>query len=93
MKVENKGSIFCSANGGKGLRFEFWPIDGSRGGFEHLGTFVKLHTAEFEVMDNYDPRARMVEELEMQIQKAGAEYQKRVTELKAQIQSLLAIEA
>lgn len=93
MQVTHKGSIFCQPCHDGQMNFQFWPVDASRGGFEHLGTFVKTHAITFYIDDGYDPRADMVAALEAQKQKAAAEYQKRVTELNAQIQSLLAIEA
>jgi hypothetical protein len=46
-----------------------------------------------EIPDDFDYRKGAISVLEDQKKKIAAEYQKRVTELNAQIQSLLAIEA
>lgn len=91
VKVTCKGSVYQSSVHVD--RFEFWPVDGSHGGFEHLGVFVQSCTVEFEVRDDFDGRKAMCAKLEQEKKRIAAEYQKRVTEIDAQIQSLLAIEA
>ena len=53
---------------------------------------VMPHEIEIEVPDDFDPRPQQVAALEAEKQKARAEFQKRVTEIDRQIQSLLAIE-
>lgn len=53
---------------------------------------VGPHEFSVDVPDGFDVRGGMVENLEREKKKATAEYQRRVTELNAQIQSLLAIE-
>lgn len=93
MKVMQKGSVYVQPCNGGEFRFEFWPVNGSNGGFEHLGTFVKTCEVEFEIEDDLDPRASLVESLEREKTRVAADYQKRITEINAQIQSLLAIEA
>jgi hypothetical protein len=54
---------------------------------------VKPHTVEFDVPDDFDMRPGMVENLEREKEKITAQFQARVTQINAQIQSLLAIEA
>lgn len=54
--------------------------------------FVTETSATFEVPDNFNPVPAQVAALEAEKQAARAAFQKRVTELDAQIQSLLAIE-
>lgn len=73
------------------LAWEVYPFDMSQSG----GNRVLLGEQEFtiEVPDEFDIRLGLVENLEREKKRAGAEYQKRVTELNAQIQSLLAIES
>ena len=68
--------------------FKAWPI--KLNSTEHV--FVCEHRFEIEIPD-FDMRASIVASLEAKKQEVAAEYQKRVTELNAQIQSLLAIEA
>lgn len=69
--------------------FKAWPCDVS--GNEK--TLVCEHDFEVEIPDGFDIRSSLVANLEEEKRKAAAEYQKRVTDLNAQIQSLLAIEA
>lgn len=57
--------------------------------------YVCLGAQEFtvDIPDDFDVRQGIVANLEEEKRKATAAYQKRLTELNAQIQSLLAIEA
>lgn len=57
--------------------------------------YVCLGAQEFtvDIPDDFDVRQGIVANLEEEKRKATADYQKRLTELNAQIQSLLAIEA
>ena len=68
-------------------RFKAWPCDVS--GEDKV--LVCEHDFEIEVPSGFDIRPSLVANLEEEKRKA-AEYQKRVTELNAQIQSLMAIE-
>jgi hypothetical protein len=90
MKVEING---CVAFG----KFDW---EGGRGGYrffdmtEPHSAFVKVadYTVAVEIPDSFDPRGHMVSVLEQEKAKITAEFQKRVTEINGQIQSLLAIE-
>lgn len=53
---------------------------------------VREHEIEVDVPDDFDIRKGLVANLEAEKQAVMAAYQKRVTEINAQIQSLLAIE-
>lgn len=70
-------------------RYKAWPCDVS--GQEKV--LLCEHDFEIDVPNEFDVRAGLVVNLEEEKRKAAAEYQKRVTEIDAQIQSLLAIEA
>lgn len=76
----------------KEIVYKAWPCDISKNAESDsvLATEIDI---EVEVPDGFDIRSGLVENLEREKQRIGAEYQKRVTELNAQIQSLLAIEA
>lgn len=54
---------------------------------------IAEHTIEVDAPDDFDPRGLIVRNLEEQKRSIEAEFHKRVTEINAQIQSLLAIEA
>lgn len=54
---------------------------------------VREHTLVADVPDEFDPRPQMVERLKAEKERIRAEFAKRVTDIDAQIQSLLAIEA
>ena len=93
MKVIIKGFIHCCNDGwsdgyGYGFRFHFFSCDMGEHGYIN----VMPHEIEIEVPDDFDPRPQQVAALEAEKQKARAEFQKRVTEIDRQIQSLLAIE-
>ena len=93
MKIELKGYLFCRLYGGK-PEFEMLPWDcriWDAAGVDGR-VFVKEHTITVEVPDDFDPRPQQVAALEAEKQKARAEFQKRITEIDRQIQSLLAIE-
>lgn len=63
------------------------PSDSQRG-----RVFVTKTSTTFDVPDNFSPAPAQVAALEAEKQAALAAFKKRVTELDAQIQSLLAIE-
>ena len=94
MKIQVTGFVFWKTNYHGDGEFELLPWDcrewdaQSRNG----RVFVKEHTTEIEVPDDFDPRPQQVAALEAEKQKARAEFQARVTEIDRQIQSLLAIE-
>lgn len=50
------------------------------------------YTIEFDLPADFDPRAKQIEALEIERTKLQAAFQARITEINAQIQSLLAIE-
>jgi len=92
MQVEIKGFIEFGqyeheARWGEKPYFRFSEYEGEG--------FVKVqeHSFTVEVPDNFDPRPQMVERLEVEKKKLEAEFHARVTQINAQIQSLLAIEA
>ena len=93
MKIELKGYLFCRLYGGK-PEFELLPWDCRIWDAASVDgrVFVKEHTTTVEVPDDFDPRPQQVAALEAEKQKARAEFQKRITEIDRQIQSLLAIE-
>ena len=93
MKIELKGFVFCRTSGGK-AEFEMLPWDCRTWDAASADgrVFVKEHTTTVEVPDDFDPRPQQVAALEAEKQKARAEFQKRITEIDRQIQSLLAIE-
>ena len=93
MNIDMKGFVFCRMVGDK-VEFELLPWDCRT--WDALSVdgrvFVKEHTTTVEVPDDFDPRPQQVAALEAEKQKARAEFQKRITEIDRQIQSLLAIE-
>lgn len=93
MQVEIKGFILFGqyehqARWGEKPYFLFREYDG----YEGFVT-VQEHHFTVDVPDNFDPRPQMVELLEAEKAKVTAEFHARVTQINAQIQSLLAIEA
>ena len=93
MLIERKGFVFCRLYGGK-PEFELLPWDCRTWDPAHADgrVFIKEHTITVEVPDDFDPRPQQVAALEAEKQKARAEFQKRITEINRQIQSLMAIE-
>ena len=93
MKIELKGYLFCRLYGGK-PEFELLPWDCRTWDAASADgrVFVKEHTTTVEVPDDFDPRPHQVAALDAEKQKARAEFQKRITEIDRQIQSLMAIE-
>jgi hypothetical protein len=97
MRIEIKGFIFaCPDVYGKmeepTYRFYDWDVTERSDSFQK---YVKVceHTLVAEIPDNFDPRPGLVANLERERERVQAEFTKRVTEINAQIQSLLAIEA
>ena len=89
MKVTIKGFINYRNDGWReGYDYRFHQCDMS----EHGYVTVMPHEIEVEVPDDFDPRQQQVAALEAEKQKARADFQRRVTEIDRQIQSLLAIE-
>lgn len=75
----------------KGTKFMLFPYDMSDVGTDYV--YVGEQEVAVDIPDGFDIRSGLLENLEAEKKKAAAEYQKRVTEINAQIQSLLAIEA
>lgn len=75
----------------KETNYSLWGLDVSTNSTEY--TKVCEQPVTFEVPDDFDPRAGYVANLEREKERLSAAFQKRVTEINAQIQSLLAIEA
>lgn len=71
--------------------FSLWNVDISTTSHDYVK--VSDHQFTLEVPDDFDPRAGYVANLEREKERLSAEFQARVTEINAQIQSLLAIEA
>ena len=94
MKVTVKGFVFWKKGYQEEDVFELLPWD--RRKWDETNNdgrvFVKEHTTEIEVPDDFDPRPQQVAALIAEKQKARAEFLARVTEIDRQIQSLLAIE-
>lgn len=93
MKVEIKGWILFGhyeheAKWGEKPYFTFKAFDSVEG-----FVTVREHSFMVEVPDDFDPRPQMVEKLREEKRKVEAEFHARVTQINAQIQSLLAIEA
>ena len=93
MNIDMKGFVFCRASGGN-AEFELLPWDCRAWDAASVDgrVFVTEHTTTVEVPDDFDPRPQQVAALEAEKQKARAEFQKRITEIDRQIQSLMAIE-
>lgn len=99
MQIEIKGFIFaCPDEYGEMnaerpvYRFYDWDVTECSDSFRK---YVKVceHTLVADVPDRFDPRPGMVANLDRERERVKAEFAKRVTEIDAQIQSLLAIEA
>jgi len=75
----------------KETKFSLWDVDISASSPEYVK--VSEQDISLEVPDDFDPRIGYVAGLERLKESIGAEFQARVTEINAQIQSLLAIEA
>ena len=89
MKVTIKGFInYKKDDWCEGNDYHFNKYDMTQHGYIN----VMPHEIEIEVPDDFDPRPQQVAALEAEKQKARAEFQKRVTDIDKQIQSLLAIE-
>jgi hypothetical protein len=68
----------------------------SSGNVEYLSEYEALvmeHIFDVEVPDNFDPRPGQIAALKAQREKAQADFSKRVMEIDAKINELLAIEA
>ncbi|HDR9501277.1 TPA: hypothetical protein QDC06_004573 [Burkholderia cepacia] len=72
------------------LIFSFSHYDSSK--YNKDEVVVRQHSFDAEVPDNFDPRDGLVANLEREKKELMAKFQARVTEIAAQIQSLLAIE-
>ena len=94
MKVTVKGFVFWKKDYREKGVFELLPWDCRE--WDEIGrngrVFVKEHTTEVEIPDDFDPRPHQVAAFIAEKQKARADFLKRVTEIDRQIQSLLAIE-
>ena len=55
--------------------------------------WIREHSIEVDVPDNFDPRPSMVEALRKEKERIRAEFAAKVTELDKQINNLLALEA
>lgn len=99
MKVQMRGFIMAS----KSQRYDsdkhayidhmiylFCHYDSSKYNPEEV--VVCEHAFEIDVPNSFDPREGLVANLEREKTKVTAEYQKRVTEINGQIQSLMALE-
>lgn len=96
MQVEIKGFIFAGPDIYGDISkpaFGFYDWDLSKSDSFKDRVKVCEHTVVVDVPDNFDPRPGLIANLERERERAKAEFAKRVTEIDAQIQSLLAIEA
>jgi hypothetical protein len=73
------------------ISYSFSQFDSSK--YDANDVVVREQSFEADVPDDFDPRPGIVANLEREKQKITADFQARVTELNAQIQSALAIEA
>ncbi|MEB2554078.1 hypothetical protein [Burkholderia cenocepacia] len=94
MKIEIKGFIVYGcfeheARCGDQPYFSFKDYEPSNESF----VTVRPETLSFDVPDDFDPRPQMVQRLKAEKERIKAEFQMRVTQIDAQIQSLQAIEA
>lgn len=94
MKIEIKGFIVYGcyeheARCGDKPYFSFKDYEPNGESF----VTVRTETLLLEVPDDFDPRPEMVERLKAEKERLKSEFQMRVTQIDAQIQSLLAIEA
>lgn len=95
MKVELTGFLYWKKDPYSGKHsFEFlhwdcrtWDAKDRQG-----RVFIKEQSIAVEVPDNFDPVPGQIAALEEQKRKARADFQRTVTEIDRQIQSLLAIE-
>lgn len=93
MQIELKGFIVYGhyeheARWGEKPYFRFSHFELSEG-----FVTVRAETLIVEVPDDFDPRPEMVRMLEAEKKKAEAAFAKKIHDLNAQIQSLLAIES
>jgi hypothetical protein len=96
MKISIKGFVKAEraislwhgdANVIDGVRYVFHgfkPYDSGLGSFDGVMTFEKP--------DDFDPRAKFIEELKEQERALNAEFAKRVTDIRRQISELTALE-
>ncbi|WP_175682672.1 hypothetical protein [Burkholderia cenocepacia] len=90
MKVHIKGSIFAQRLHNGTLMFSFAEYDVSK--YDEKVVMVVPHEFDVEVPDDIDLRSGLVANLERKKKEIQAEFNARVIDLNAQIQSLLAIE-
>lgn len=94
MRIEIKGYIFAKKHSYRDeVEYQFFDWDLTNSESFHDRVKVCEHTLVAEIPDNFDLRPGLVANLERQREQVQAEFSKRVTEINAQIQSLLAIEA
>ncbi|PFH29098.1 hypothetical protein [Burkholderia sp. JKS000303] len=90
MKVQIKGFIFAERLHNTSLMFSFAQYDVTK--YDEKVVMVAPHEFEVEVPDDLDLRVGIVANLERKKKELQAEFNARVTDINAQIQSLLAIE-
>ncbi|WP_217589786.1 hypothetical protein [Burkholderia sp. GbtcB21] len=94
MKIEINGFIVygCYEHEARSGDKPYFSFKDYEPGSESFVT-VRPETLSFDVPDDFDPRPAMVERLKAEKERIKAEFQMRVTQIDAQIQSLQAIEA
>lgn len=90
MKVQIKGFIFAGTDFTGQLVYSFADYDRTQ--YDSDLVQVREYTLEADVPDEFDPRPGIVANLRREKQKLQAECAAKLTDLEAQIQSLLAIE-
>lgn len=92
MKLTLTGHIYATKySWSDEIRYSFEQSD--RTSWDKDSVVVQPHEFTVDVPDNFDVRPGLVANLESERVRLQAEFAARVTELNAQIQSLLAIEA
>lgn len=89
MKHTIKGYVVCSTTWDDKLEFDFFSFEPSSGVY----TIVMEHSFEVEIPDNFDPRPGQIAALKAEKERVQAEFAKKVMEIDARINELLAIEA
>lgn len=101
MKVMIKGFIYAKGTRRfdvktsryiEGPEYSFWE-SGDLHKSEHFRDYALVgpHEIIAEIPDSFDPRQQLAENLRAEKRRLQAEFNKRVTEINAQIQNLLAI--
>jgi hypothetical protein len=94
MEVTIKGWVHARQDAFNSRELNYVFFEGEKPWTGTDGEYIPIcaHTIKFDLPADFDPRAKQVESLEKERTKLQAAFQARITEINAQIQSLLAIE-